>query len=383
MHLSHSLRTAIVSLSLFSGALVANAQPAQHNVQKLLTSPVISFDSIKKSGYSDIAQTLLSKPGDKSSLALLAPQLETTANLLEITLFRMVASLEMHLDPAERIVAMQSILATGLGDAQQGKKLLDKLPQDNVVVHALNEAHTDHKLFQTSLGWGKMVAQFWNIPSFNVQRAMASPGIKTLQSMLTNPCAQVVTSVSFIQSNDTCAKNQSFSTQDTVNIIKSMDNVEGLLVGEYDGIPVLAAHNPDLALGAAAMFQLDPKKPNSVVIVLSMALLDGLKNAPDVLAFIIEHEKAHIAHKHQLEGKIENEVQADATALKSLSNKGMSQQRLQTAYGYFERNFGDMLPAGTSSRDDYKAMMAERHQKMHKALHEGASSSASPSEWSL
>lgn len=376
MALSKTLRTSLVSLGLFAAAMAGHAQQQPQKIEQLVKAPVAQ-QAVQAPDFEKMATAFLKNPSDTQALATLTLQSKMTPQLTESSMIRVVGALKMHLSAKDQNTTLQSMLAAAHNDQAQANQLLQKVPEQNVVVATVKQMYENNKLFDVPTSWSEFNQAMWKVPTFNVQTTLSQPGVKTLQGILKNTCATPTTSVGVQEASYACAMRS--GSTDTKNVTKSFStakSTDGLLVGEYEGIPVLVVHTSTGGPGTAAVYRIKDDKGNvngSPFIAISLDLLNVLQKNPDTMAFIMEHELGHVEHNHRIEdGGTKTEVQADAVAIKNLMAKGMSMERIVNAYQALETKMAGYLPASISQETGFKDMMAARNKNVLDHVHSPA-----------
>lgn len=368
MALQKTLRTALVTLGLFSAAIAGHAQQHPQDIKKLVKAP-IAQEVQDNANIASLAKDLLANPADKTNAALLAPQFKMTPMLMSVTMEKAVGMLKLHLQPKEQDTALQSMLASSLGDMAYAQKKFKQLPQGNVVTTAIADVYKSQSLGGDA-GWTQFNQAFWKLPKFNVQNTIDSPGVKSLQTMLTSQCAVPQTSLSIAQANTSCAMRASAGTKEVTSVLAQDKVSDGLLVGEYEGVPVIVMHDGSV-LGPAAVYRLHEHANGAggtPYIAVSFELLNTMQNDPDTVAFIMEHELGHVEHNHSMSNVMEHELEADAVAVRRLTEKGMSPERIAKAYKAMEQKLGDSLPSAVLKDAGFIKMMTARNQNVVQSL---------------
>lgn len=359
MNFSMSLRTAAVTLAFFSAAIAGNAQTvSKENVNKLLNASTV--EQVQSLSVAEVSKKILRSSMDKETATMLSPKLKMEPIRASVAMMVVTNSLKLHLEPKQQQVALESILLASTGQLKAGDELLATLPEKNVAVQAIQRVYANEKLFDTPVSLESITLEMRKMPSFNVQRMLEEEGVKTLQSILENPCSNVQTSLSLVEVNKTCAMKQTGKSEIVTNILKNRDVADGILVGEYEGYPVFVANDPDTALGAAAIFQIDPSTKDSVMIIIASKVLNGLKDSPDAIRLLIEHELGHVAHNHTVNGLIQNELEADSFAMKKRIDAGMSLEDANKAWTVLHERLGSLSPPGVSDNPEFVKMMTAR-----------------------
>lgn len=368
MALQKTLRTALVTLGLFSAAIAGHAQQHPQDVKKLVKAP-IAQEVQENANIASLAKDLLANPSDKTNAALLAPQFKMTPMLLSVTMEKAVGMLKLHLQPKEQDTALQSMLASSFGDMAYAQKKFKQLPQGNVVTTAIADVYTSHSLGGDA-GWTQFNQSFWKLPKFNVQNTIDAPGVKNLQTLLTSQCAVPKTSLSIAQANTACAMRAGADSQTVIGGLAQEKVSDGLFVGEYEGTPVIVMHDNSV-VGPAAVYRLNEGadgKPGSAYIAISFHLLNTLQHDPDTVAFIMEHELGHVKHNHSMDGVMEHELDADASAVAELIEKGWTTERIAKAYKAMEEKLGATLPSEVLKDAGFIKMMDARNQNVVQSL---------------
>lgn len=368
MALHKTLRTALVTLGLFSAAIAGHAQQHPQDVKKLVKAP-IAQEVQENSNIASLAKDLLANPSDKTNAALLAPQFKMAPMLMSVTMEKAVGMLKLHLQPKEQHAALQSMLASSLGDLAYAQKTFKQLPQGNVMTTAIADVYKSQSLGGDA-GWSQFNQAIWKLPKFNVQNTIDSPGVKNLQTLLTSQCAVPKTSLSIAEANTSCAMRSNLGTQAVTGGLAQDKMSDGLLVGEYEGIPVIVMHDGSV-VGPAAVYRLNEGVNGATgtpYIAVSFDLLNTMQNDPDTVAFIMEHELGHVEHNHSMSDVMEHELEADAVAVRRLTEKGMSPERIANAYKAMEQKLGDSLPSQVLKDAGFIKMMDARNKNVVQTL---------------
>lgn len=369
MAIHKTLRTALVTLGLFSAAIAGHAHQQPDNVSKLLNSPVAQ-QAVQAPDLAKLAKSFLSNPSDKSNLDQVAGKFKMAPTLMSVSMERTVAVLKLHLKPAEQETALQTMLASSFEQKEKARALLKEMPEDNVITNAVSQVLEFEELLSSPANWTAFNLEMFKAPKFNVQNTLAEPGVKTLQSILENKCAIPKTSLSIVESNAECAVGATDASKNVTLGLMDSKITDGLILGEYEGVPVLVMHDPSAAHGAAGVFRLNEMngRPATPFILISLQLLNQLKGKPDAMAFILEHELGHIEHKHVMGETEKDEIPADGSAVQHLSGKGMSTKQIAAAYTDFEEATIAVMPPSVQSSPGFVKMMTDRHNSVEQAL---------------
>lgn len=368
MALHKNLRTALVTLGLFSAAIAGHAQQHPQDIKKLVKAP-IAQEAQENANIASLAKDLLANPSDKTNATLLAPHFKMTPTLMSVTMEKAVGMLKLHLQPKEQLTALQSMLASSMGDSAYAQKTFKLLPSGNVVTTAIADVYKSQSLGGDA-GWSQFNQAIWKLPKFNVQNTIDSPGVKNLQTLLTSQCAVPKTSLSIAEANTSCAMRSSLATQTVAQGLAHENISDGLLVGEYEGTPVIVMHDGSIA-GPAAVYRLEKGtngEPGSPYIAVSFELLDTMQNDPDTVAFILDHELGHVEHGHTMGDVMEHELEADAVAVRKQTEKGMSAERIAKAYKTMETKLYATLPAQVLQHPAFINMMDARQKNVAEVL---------------
>lgn len=348
--------------------MAGHAAGHAQDIKKLVKAPVAQ-EVQENANIAALAKDLLANPADKTNAALLAPQFKMTPMLLSVTMEKAVGMLKLHLQPKEQNTALQSMLASSLGDMAYAQKTFKQLPQGNVVTTAIADVYTSHSLGGDA-SWTQFNQSFWKLPKFNVQNTIDSPGVKNLQTLLTGQCAVPKTSLSIAEANTSCAMRAGPGAKAITSGLAQEKVSDGLLVGEYENVPVIVMHDNSV-VGPAAVYRLNEGadgKPGSAYIAISFDLLNTMQNDPDTVAFIMEHELGHVEHNHSMSDVMEHELDADASAVEKLTEKGWAPERIAKAYKAMEEKLGATLPSEVLKDAGFIKMMDARNKNVVQSL---------------
>lgn len=368
MTIKKTLRTAMVTLGLFSAAIAGHAHQQPENVSKLLNSPVAS-QAVQAPDLASLSKSFLSNPSDKATLAQVAGQLKMAPTMMSVSMEKAVSVLKLHMDPADQVTALHAMLASSFEQKDTAQKLVKMLPAENVVSSAVAHVLTLETLLSSPANWAAFNMEMWKAPKFNVQHTLAAPGVKSLQTVLNNHCAIPETSISVVDANVACAMHSSDESKSVTAGLRQAEMMDGLIIGEFNNIPVLVMHNPSGAQGAAAVYRLkesEGQKPTPFIVV-SLEMAQLFKDSPNTLAFVMAHELSHVKHGHtqdQEHTDDHHEIEADAGAVEYLAGKGMPAKDIAKAYSMFEQNLGNIFPASTLQAPAFFKMMTARHNAM-------------------
>lgn len=369
MSLHNNLRTALVTIGLFSAAMAGHAHQQAENVSKLLNSPVAQ-QAAQAPDVAELAKSFLNNPSDKMNLDKVAGPFKMAPTLMSVSMERTVSVLKLHLQPQDQETALKTMLASSFNQKANARTLLKQMPKDNVITEAVAQVLEFEELLSSPANWTAFNLEMFKAPKFNVQNTLAQPGVKTLQSILENKCAIPKTSVSVLESNAECASDGSTAAKNVTLGLMESKLTDGLIVGDYEGVPVLVMHDSAGAQGTAGVFRLNEMngRPATPFIVISMELVNALKDKPDAMAFIMEHELGHVEHKHVMGETDKNEVPADSSAVEHLSKKGMSTKQIAAAYTDFVQATVSILPQVVKNNPSFLKMMSDRQQNVESAL---------------
>ena len=269
--------------------------------------------------------------------------------------------LHVPLDQQENVFT--SVLKGSFDNVEQAFEDLKKLPTQDVLTQSFRGQFQMHLALNSSsvTEWSSSFKTAKDSPYFNVEKTMQNKSVKTLQTLLNNVCAKPIQSINLKKANTQCAIKA--STQDVVNEIENLN--DGLLVGEYDGVPVVVMHDPTLAMNFAAVYMLKTKNGESPVILFSLDFMDNIKDSPETMAFVLAHELGHIHHNHTFnndDSNFDNELEADSFALETLKHKHYSTEGLNKILPAFEKaaySVGSMY-----INDNFKKMMNARKENI-------------------
>lgn len=372
MALSKNLRTALVSLGLFAAAMAGHAHQQPQHIEQLMQAPVAQ-QAAQTPDFEQMADAFLKNPSDANALRTLTLKSKMTPALTENSMIRVVGALKMHLGPKDQHTALQGMLAGVHDDKEKADALLAKVPAQNVMVQTIKQVFENNRVFDLAPSWPEFSHAMRTVPTFNVQATLAQPGVKSLQSILSKTCAIPATSVGVQEASYACAmRNGSKDSQTVTNKLRDTKTTDGLMVGEYDNIPVLVFHTQMDGSSTAAVYRMKDdsgETKGSPFIAISLDLLNVLQKNPDTLAFIMEHELGHVEHDHRMGGGIENEVDADGAAIKNLQAKGMSMDRIANAYQALADKMTGYLPQAMQQEADFKDMMSARSKNVAAHVH--------------
>lgn len=367
MGLQQTLRTALVATALLAAAIAGNAHQLPNEVRQLVQAPIAQHVS-SSPNLAKLASSLLSNNHGKSDIEAIAQNFLMTPDAASVSVARTVAMIQLHLSPNEQKTALQSILESSFGNKHAARALSKSLPENNVVADILRQTYESQELLGTGAGWQEFSMAAWSAPRFNVQQTLAEPGVKALQSILKNTCAIPETSIAVQESSYSCAmRDGTRFSQEVAKNFRSSYMSDGLLVGEYEGVPVLVLHGELPSQGPAAVYRLrsaEEGKTGTPFIAVSLGMLQVLDKNPDTLAFIMEHELGHVEHKHVMTGNDHDEIEADSAAVASMRKKGMSPERIAKAYSDFETKFSSLFPSPVLQNATFVQMMDARHKNI-------------------
>lgn len=372
MAIQKTLRTALVTLGLFSASIAGYAHQQPENINKLLNSPVAQ-EGFQATDLVKLAESFLNNSSDENNLVQVAAQFKMAPDMMAISMAKTVSVLKLHLKPAEQETALQSIMASGFNQKTKARELSKELPTNNVVTEVLAQVFELEELLSSPANWEAISLEMWKAPKFNVQKTLAEPGVRTLQSILEKKRGIPNTSVSILYSNAEYAVEATIAAKNVALGLMNLKITDGLIVGEYEGVPVLVMHDSASVNNTAGIFRVNAvdNRAATEFIAISLKLLNELKEKPDALTFIMAHELGHRAHKHLMENTDTNahEVPADSSAIEHMSAHGMTPKQIAKAYSEVEAALISVLPKSVLNAKSFVKMMNDRRENVTELLH--------------
>ena len=345
------LKNALLSIGFLATFVAGNPVHAQTLRNVELREPAMAATLWKNSSATELQD--------------LARKAKFSNGLMQNSLNVIKEKIKLHVPENQQEPVFTSLVKGSLDNVQEALNDLNQLPTKDVLTQQLRSHFKAYLSLDSSsvVGWSSTFKTIKDTPTFNVERTMQRESVKTLQTLLNNTCAQPQGSIDLKAVNTQCTTRTLTSTRDVMKEIDALG--DGLLVGEYEGVPVIVMHDPANALNSAAAYMVKTGNTETPAVLFSLELLEKIKHSPKTMAFILEHELGHVHHQHTYhddEANFDNEIEADSFALSKLKQKNYTPEDFKNILTTFEKaaySLGNM-----ELNENFKKMMKARKENI-------------------